>query len=118
MCKATDELGYDSENPEIQKVASDTNEGVLQSQASEDLFNEMKNAKLVKGKARYRTPAKCAAVCISRKTASKRHRFVEIEAPRTQELLTAKLPNTAFKASPGTGSLPCSFISGPTEKPC
>ena len=70
--------------------------GMIASQCVEDTFNDMKNSKQIKGKKKFRRPAKCMASVLARSVLSKVHSFDEVEVDCQPEQLTTVLPPNTF----------------------
>ena len=77
----------------------------MSSQPCEDTFNFQKNSKVVKGKKKFRRPAKVMSVAIDRQVLSKMHKFKEVEADEAIDALTARLPKNAYQCSDADASL-------------
>ena len=72
-------------DPTVQAHILNKFSGMVSSQAAEDSFHRMKNAKLVKGKKRFRRPQKCMASVLATSMLSTVHRFEEIETSSAKE---------------------------------
>lgn len=90
----------------VQDHISNKLAGIVSTQAVEDSFHHMKNAKLVRGKRRYRRPEKCMASVLARGVLGRVHKYEEVETTSAREGASERLPREAFVPSLAASSLP------------
>lgn len=94
--QAFGELGYVL-SPALQTVLEERSRLNIQTQIVEDMNGEMKNSSQLKACRRYRKPALCPGVCLSKNIACNRHAFTSLSMVSPVPVFDAKLPADAFR---------------------
>ena len=111
---------FEDEHFSIQSVLQlvrENYEGLTASQACEDSFNHQKNAKVIKGKKKYRRVEKTMAAVLAKKVLSSIHRFKDVPTDMHLEQQSDRLPKDAFYADPLQASFPLHKICSGQSTP-